>query len=97
MKRKLRKRVKVTVTKRDIQRGKTEEPKLCPIALAIKRVVPPRVTKVWEGVMRECVDWDGAFVEALSDLPQKATKFIDRFDDEEQVKPFSFVLKLPQR
>ena len=81
--------MKITVTKEDIRKGKIGRQKSCPIALAILR---SGLKFGWYGV-----DVDMVYLKGLDEieLPSKATKFIDLFDEGKIVKPFSFNLPIP--
>ena len=81
--------MKITVTKSDIKNGKSNY-NTCPVALAIRRK-----TKADAIVYRTCVQCYGndTFWQCPP-LPVIATRFIDRFDSNKKVKPFSFNLKL---
>lgn len=81
------KRLKVTVTRDHIKRGKPGESEYCPIALALKGMGKRHVQ-----VGEVCCCWDGG----TADLPLKSTKFIERFDAKKPVKPFSFTLNVEE-
>lgn len=82
-------RVKITVTKKDIQMGLPSDSCLCPIARAVRRVLG-RGVRVWRyGVYRRLSEDD------FAEFPERVTQFIDRFDDGKPVKPFTFTLRIP--
>jgi hypothetical protein len=78
----------IKVTKQDIENGKpTTEG--CPIALALIRELQ------MEDDEEISVDGDVITVGQLSfDTPARAADFVERFDNEDKVKPFKFVIKL---
>lgn len=79
--------MKITVTKKDIEKGMKDEMDRCPVAFAIKR----RLKK------RTGIDVGTRFVyysAKKTQLPKVARNFIFKFDHNEEVKPFSFNLKL---
>jgi hypothetical protein len=80
---------KITVTALDIKMGTWRCAYHCPVAMAIKRrFLDQRVI-----VSRTEI---GVGMEHVS-LPNKAIRFIERFDAGKTVKPFSFVLKLKKK
>jgi len=86
-------RIKVSVTKGDIAKGKRDYPRLCPIARAMKRLGFKRVA-VYQGF----VQWpfrrtSPAMLRA--DLTSTALRFLNDFDCKHPVKPFSFYLRVP--
>lgn len=80
------KKYQIEVTKQDIEQGECKSPWRCPIALAINRVMQPGC--------RAYVDYDTVII-ACQDyrLPPEASQFVDRFDDQASVSPFSFSLE----
>lgn len=80
-------KVKIEITKSDIKKGKKQQIDSCPIALAIKRKLKARNICVSDGV---AFNLEGN--EYWVDLPNKASYFIDNFDDGLKVKPFSFIM-----
>ena len=78
--------MKITVTKEDIQKGRRGDPFLCPVARAIKRRCKLTGRKVVVGNSLASV------LSRTLDIPKKAQKFINNFDDKRPVKPFSFNL-----
>lgn len=82
----------ITVTKTDIKKGKKESTTCCPIALAVKRKLKkPQLIYVFRDEIRFGRQWGNNYDNDI-DLPKSAVKFIDKFDDGEKVKPFSFTL-----
>lgn len=79
--------MKIHVTKEDIKNGERFDCHRCPIALAATRA----------GLTD--VDVDYLTISANQEthtLPDNAVCFIDRFDDGESVKPFTFILDVPE-
>ena len=86
-------RVKINVTKEDIEYGLPGEPSHCPVARATERAIrnAEYVTSngnTLGGVVR--IDYEVYRFK----LPKKADKFIDQFDDDKTGKPFSFIANL---
>lgn len=77
---------KIVVKKKDIKNGQPT-PSFCPIALASYRVFGP---DAYISVDRSTIDINGEEY----NLPKKAQRFVERFDDEGKVKPFSFCIRL---
>lgn len=80
-----RTKVKFNVTQGDIEKGKPNDSMWCPIGLCGKRT------------LEQCVQVGVREIEInhhIYDLPKKAGKFIEDFDEQRPVKPFSFVLRL---
>ena len=77
---------KITVTRRDIERGKKGSPNSCPVALAVKRLGHKNV-----GVGLCSISWSGMPVAIMS---MTAQYFIERFDSGKPVKPFSFTVSV---
>ena len=75
----------IDVTQEDIDQGERDKCRRCPIALAMKRVFPGKVSLVYGTVA--WVDLD-----RYADLPDEAQQFIMYFDEGEPVEPFSFSL-----
>ncbi len=81
----------IKVTKDDISKGKPRANNRCPIARAIKRILPN-----WEFIEigREYMTY-GILPRQRVELNQRAKCFIDQFDDGKKVKSFSFYLDIP--
>lgn len=71
----------VTVTQQDINNGHKRNCGHCPIALAVRRVIPD----VYVGGYHVFIDEIATYK-----LPDVAIEFIKAFDNERPVKPFSF-------
>lgn len=84
-------RIKVTVTDSHIQNGKIRDSRQCPIGLALCNMGFKVVTgsRLNITVMKGGRVYQGYF-------PRKATLFIDLFDSDCEVKPFSFNLNLKE-
>lgn len=83
--------VKIEITKKDIACGKRRDGKTCPISLAVRRKLKLAYGQVH--VTTYSARFDSAEIETRNVLlPKKAEKFISKFDNNEPVKPFSFVL-----
>lgn len=80
-------KVKIEISKFDIKKGKIGQVSSCPIALAIKRKL--KATDLYVG---DCANFRYKGTEYWADLPDKAHNFINRFDHNLKVKPFSFIL-----
>lgn len=80
--------IRVNVTQRDIDRGEACDSGTCPVARAVLRV---------KGVSFVAVAGEDISINTRRCLllPKKVSKFIERFDDGQPVKPFTFVLVLP--
>lgn len=87
--------VTVEVTQADINRGEKGRCRTCPVALAIQRViVPTHAPEVFGDYLflREVL-YVSNKVELR--LPDEVPEFIDAFDDEDAVWPFTFSLDVP--
>lgn len=88
---KARKSLRVEVTAEHIAAGAASNAFHCPVALACE-AAGLRLARV-DGVN---VGFDGGPEKRGSArLPVRASRFVDDFDNERPVKPFSFVLRLP--
>lgn len=80
----------IKVTQEDIDGGITDDMRLCPIALAVRRITKEDLVEVDENTI---------YIETIIGRSPKlyktsktAKKFIQDFDAGEKVKPFSFKL-----
>ena len=88
-------RVKVYVTQKDIDTGRSAYCWKCPIELALER---------FPFILRTMVTSDELFIYTYSKkifpyriiTSKKVQTFINRFDDEKSVNPFSFVINIPE-
>jgi hypothetical protein len=95
-------RVKVEVTERDIKKGAKLNCNACPIALATKRALynTKGMRKYSKGVSVVCSVTstsepdNGRYIAAT--MPVKASNFIDAFDSNHPVKPFSMTLNFKE-
>jgi hypothetical protein len=83
----------ITVTAEHIAKGVPESCRHCPVALAIKDALP--------GIELIAVDdtrvhLGGAACDVKIDLPPAAQHFIEAFDCDDPVEPFSFTVDYPE-
>ena len=80
--------IRVEVTQQDITLGEPAEATSCPVALAMRRTFPK--ADPWVGIV------DAELHESYPDisLPDEAIAFIERFDRNDDVKPFSFEIEV---
>jgi len=81
------KTITVEVTQDDIDHGERGRCQTCPIALALKRATG-EAWSVTDVIVYQVGRPEYAW------LPARAEGFVHRFDDCEQVKPFTFKLKV---
>jgi len=77
--------MKITVTQEDINLGKRRDGWHCPIALACQRIYQKSFM----------IDFRSAYNNKemtfkVFDLPQEAQEFVKRFDNRDEVQPFTF-------
>lgn len=98
-------KVNVNVTQKDIDNGMDNNGFLCPISLALRRRINNRsfvpstkksLIRIYRG------HWTNPHCQLVAMppdvvLPEKATKFINKFDEHETVKPFSFSIDIPKK
>lgn len=77
---------KIRVTEDDILRGKKDDCRACPVALALRRLFPTAEVYNNEVAVQER-EW--------RDLPDKVMLFIEEFDGGRPVLPFTFTIDLP--
>lgn len=82
----------ISVTKEDIIKGNRGSADRCPVALAFKRALLPKQSKIAVGSQTFSVRIKGHY--SQGDLPARAIRFIRRFDSSESVKPFTFALDI---
>lgn len=87
----MRKLLKIKVTGEDIEKGRPRNGERCPIARAAKRVLK-KVSSVSEHniIFHHTTDNAGD-----CQLPRAANRFVNRFDDDKTVKPFTFQVSAP--
>lgn len=91
-------RLKISVTAQDIQRGKHENIKRCPVARAIRRALKGR--RVYVAVEPGYVvlgafhraNWDSMIDARTITLPLRVRQWVWDFDGNKPVKPFSFTI-----
>lgn len=83
-------KLKINVTKWDISNGTAGNSAFCPVALAFVRAGIKKVEVNY-------VDFTASSNGKFYDLPKKAQKFIDDFDSDAPVKPFSFNVNIPKK
>lgn len=81
-------KVKIDVTAKDIKNGIAVDGENCPIGRAVQRVG-------FKGVCVSNDEFEFNFGEFAVNLPKKASKFISKFDAGTKVKPFTFVINIP--
>lgn len=85
----------VSVTQDDIQFGKKGNCDWCPIAHAVRRVVPEKYIKISVG-SRWLILWSTRVIICKEvELPQVAKTFIKDFDRGFSVSPFTFEIDIP--
>lgn len=85
------KTIQIQVTQSDIDNGEPENSNICPIALAISRTLAIEPEDI--EVLDDFVDFSAAGL-INAPLPVDAQRFIVRFDEELEVMPFRFDLKM---
>lgn len=81
----------IKVMQKDIKDGIRIDSKLCPVALAMNRAF--RKVNINVAGPYFCYNV-GENIKRI-ELPIKVAKFVSNFDSAEEVKPFSFVVKIP--
>lgn len=79
--------MKIEVKQEHIEKGQKGSPFLCPIAWAIREQTDLKSF----GVTPEYIRIKHKYI---WNIPKKVSVFIQKFDNDEQVKPFSFNLKI---
>ena len=82
----------IMVTRKDIDNGKKENCKFCPVALAISRVLPKGYEVNVHFNFYEIYDECNRKVVSTFITNMDALNFIYNFDSNKEVKPFSFEL-----
>ena len=78
--------MRIEVTEKHIENGKTMSDTKCPVALAIQDLIPNRNVRVGARWIRI----DGQWIQS----PSHVCNFVREFDDHKDVYPFSFELDL---
>lgn len=81
---------KIRVTRADIKNGHPQEASDCPVFLAMNRKLKNVEAVSGSGATL----FDGKYFYEIP-MPGNAADWINRFDNDESVKPFSFTLKVP--
>ena len=84
--------MKIEVTQKDIDKGLKSTCYYCPIALAFKRKIKSEIA-LGVAVNAKNVHHFHEKSWHRYDLPKEAKKFIQRFDSDQPVKPFTFEIK----
>lgn len=90
--------LEVQVTSKDIREGRERSCIACPIALAIKRLLPDAYIEVGSTGVNFYRNTSDESPFYTSVLPDKAAHFIEDFDDDLSIirlEPFSFSLYIP--
>jgi hypothetical protein len=77
--------LKIHITTQHIRNGTRESPTSCPIALAVREQL-----QLKESQWVEVDDYQICLNDAAYYLSPKACKFVENFDSNKPVKPFSF-------
>lgn len=90
-------KVKINVTQDDIDKGQINNCNLCPIALAIKRILKINSynTIFVSSVIKLLRYWNMEIQKYEVISPRSVKRFIQRFDQGKSVKPFNFFLTVP--
>lgn len=91
-----------SVTQEHINEGEAKHCKHCPIALAVRKTISPFVDSSVGGY-DIIINYRRVFVEGIAylnshsiKLPDIAFKFIQHFDNQLPVEPFSFEVQIPK-
>ncbi len=82
------KRIKVDVSKHDVRLGRRMSFTGCPVARSLSRSLNQRV---WVSGLEILCDRGPAYIPT----PERVKRFIERFDAQNPVKPFTFTLNVP--
>lgn len=86
--------VKIEVLQSDIDSGRPDDCGFCPVALAIKRAA--NVKTIHVSLATVVIYFTKSSLCRIK-LPAEANEFIDKFDAEKEVEPFSFDLEIPDQ
>jgi len=84
--------MKIIVTQKDIDKGLKSTCYYCPVALAFKRKIKSEIPCGVAVNAKNIHHFHGKSWDRYN-LPKEAKKFIQRFDNDQSVKPFSFEIK----
>jgi lysophospholipid acyltransferase (LPLAT)-like uncharacterized protein len=82
----------IQVTQKDIDKGLKSTCYYCPVALAFKRKIKSEIPCGVAVNAKNIHHFHGKSWDRYN-LPKEAKKFIQRFDNDKPVKPFSFEIK----
>lgn len=89
-------RKKIHVTEYDILHGEVMDCNFCPIALACMREFNLTDVSIRDSDDSNCrIGSCGVAETFYIKLPRAAKRFIGRFDSQRQVKPFNFLVEIP--
>lgn len=86
-------RVKIFVTKDDINKGCRGDDLQCPVAKAILKIVKPNISVSVGG---NIVLSDNQY-NRVSCSNIKVSRFVQKFDNREKVNPLSFTVRIPKK
>lgn len=86
----------IRVTKTDIKRGQPSIDDNCPVARALRRQVSPRRKFAVDGAEAIVLTASGERRLATIKMPKKVNVFINAFDSNDDVRPFTFVIRRPR-
>ena len=84
------KKIKVSITKEDIENGKARRCAICPVSLACARALGVKFVSVTNVSLYGFYPKD----DFLGNLPIRVQKFIERFDAGKKCDPFTFTLDI---
>lgn len=89
--------MKISVTPADIESGRAKDAGRCPIALALRRLLPNERLPIYVGTatIEFTVEDGSAFKHPVyieRDLPEEAKQFVFDFDCQQTVVPFEFFI-----
>ena len=87
------KSVRINVTQGDIAAGLPNNSASCPVARAVNRKLKEDYRSK---ISFSCGIYIHGVCEAAIELPKKAYDWWNKFDAGEEVRPFTFTLKLPE-
>jgi hypothetical protein len=87
-------KLKIKVTKEHISRGVCGDSRNCPVALAVKELMPKH--KAWEVRVGSTNVRLTLSIRRRYPIPLLAERFIRRFDRGVEVRPITFVIELPK-
>lgn len=85
-------KIKIRVTQKDIKEGKKLAEFDCPVSLAMQRTFKAECVEV-SNMRADAFACGKGRKDLAFSLPQEARLFISKFDNDVEVKPFSFTLE----